>query len=478
MSKVEAQEGREIFTTPEQDSVIEALAQPVENDRPISAIETGIAPEGRKTHQWFKSTYFYGGVILIAVTITAMGLHRIFVGNRSPKIVVAGETEQITSLKAEIRRLQNTNSEQLGENSSLTQGAQFEAIPLEGQQNPNAKGNLNAQQPGTATNLAARPGTTTTAPQTPPKGQVRVPARRTVTPRNTVSLNRPRYTAPAPVRAYRPTVAPAKPRTALKAEPNPTLENCVEFLQGGINVPACAKHRISIKAQAPTKPITLGQTTPTSTVTKPIKPVKLTPYKRPVKTAYARPSAPKAKLSHQVNFMAGEIQTMDQYDQEFSGNQSPASSNAPAVSKMSAKVVRHVEWRSQDEAQRVIIPLTITSGPHKGQSAEAKITSLNGTQFTAELTKLNNQPVGPGQYMIEQKNTTYLLAQYKTQGGSSFGKQVLGAALAVGGEIASDQLGNVRGGSHISNLVPRGGQQGPTGEYWKFSGNVDIVAKS
>ena len=478
MSQVEAQEGREIFTTQEQDSVIETLAQPIEDDRPISTIETGIAPEGRKTHEWFKSTYFYGAVILVFVGVSAIGVHRVFTGNRKPKIVVAGETEQIAGLKAKISQLESEKSQQLGDNSSLTQGAQFESIPLEGQQNPNATGKPTAQQPGIATNPAARPGTTTTAPQTPPRGPARVPARRTVTPRNTVRLNRPRYTAPAPVRAYRPAVAPAKPRTALKAEPKPTLENCVEFLQGGINVPACAKHRISIKTQAPTKPITLGQATPTPTVPKTIKPVKLTPYKRPIKTAYARPSVVKAKPSHQVNFLAGEIQTMDQYDQEFSGSNSPASPNTPTVSKMSAKVVRHVEWRSQDEAQRVIIPLTITSGPHKGQSAEAKITSLNGTQFTAELTKLNNQPVGPGQYMIEQKNTTYLLAQYKTQGGSSFGKQVLGAALAVGGEIASDQLGNVRGGSHISNLVPRGGQQGPNGQYWKFSGNVDIIAKS
>lgn len=474
MSQHETEQGRELFTSPEQDGVIEILANPLENDRPISAIETGIAPEGRKTHQWYKSTYFYGAVIFIAVGTGAIGTHRLVFGNRKPKIVVAGETEQITNLEAEVNALRGQNSQQLEKNASLTQGAQFDAIPLDDPNNPNAKSKPAGQRSGinTAT-TAARPNTT--APQV----ATRTPVRRPVTPRNTVRLNRPRYTAPPrPVRAFRPAVAPAKPRANLKAEPKPTLENCVEFLQGGISVPACAKHRISLKKEPATKPITLGQTTPTPTAPKPIKPVKLTPYKRPIKTAYARPQAPKAKPSYQVNFMAGEIQTMDQYEQEFSGPGSPASSNAPKVSKMSAKVVRHVQWRSQEEAQKKVIPLTITSGPHKGQSAEAKITSLNGTQFTAELNKLNDQPIKPGQYVLEQKNTPYLLAQHKTQGGSNFGKQVLGAALAVGGEIASDQLGNVRGGSHISNLVPRSGQRGPTAGYFKFSGNVDIISKS
>lgn len=472
MSQVEAQEGRELFTTPEQDSAIEAIAKPLEDDRPISAIDLGIAPEGRKTHLWYMNSLAQWAAIAIVCIIAGTIVHKIVFGGGKPKIVVAGESQQIADLKARLAEYEGTGEDQLRENAALTQGAQFESIPMDGQQDPKKDGATLANN--------SRPGTAPTTARTKPQPAPSTPARRPVTSRNTVSLRRPRYTSPPrPVSSYRPAVVAAKPRSNFKAEPKPTLENCVEFVQGGINVPACAKHRISVKKEPASKPVTLGQTTPTPTLPKPTKPIKLTPYKRPIKTAYARPTAPKAKPRSQVNFMAGEIQTMDQYEQEMNGAGSSVQPSAPAVSRMAAKVVRHVEWRSQDEAQRVIIPLTITSGPHKGQSAEAKITSLNGTQFTAELTKINNQSVEPGQYVVEQKNTKYLLAQYKTQGGSSFGKQILGAALAVGGEVASDQLANVRGGSHISNLVPRGGQQrGATGQYWKFSGSVDIVSKS
>lgn len=471
MSQVEAQEGRELFTTPEQDSAIEAIAKPLEDDRPISAIDLGIAPEGRKTHLWYMNSLAHWAAIAIVCIIAGTIIHKILFGGGKPKIVVAGESQQIADLKARLAEHEGTGEDQLRENAALTQGAQFESIPMDGQQDPKKDGTTLANN--------SRPGTDPTTARTKPQPAPSTPARRSVTPRNTVRLNRPRYTSPPrPLTSYRPAAVAAKPKANFKAEPKPTLENCVEFVQGGINVPACAKHQISVKKEPATKPITLGQT-PTPTVPRPVKPIKLTPYKRPIKTAYAKPQAPKAKPRSQVNFMAGEIQTMDQFEQEFNGPGPSAQPSAPVVSKMSAKVVRHVEWRSEGEAQRVIIPLTITSGPHKGQSAEAKITSLNGTQFTAELTKINNQSVEPGQYVVEQKNTKYLLAQYKTQGGSSFGKQILGAALAVGGEVASDQLANVRGGNNIANLVPRGRQrQGATGQYWKFSGDVDIVAKS
>lgn len=467
MSQIEAQEGRALFTTPEQDSVIETLAEPLEDDRPISVIDTGIVPEGRKTHLWYMDSRIQGVAIFIVVSIVGLIVHKILFGGGTPKIVVAGEAQQIADLKQRLSQYEDNDEAKLKENASLTQGAQFESIPMDGQQNPKKDGATLANNP--------RPGTVSTNPRANPQPSPSTPARRPVTSRN----SRPRYTSPPrPLSSYRPAVVAAKPRTQLRAEPKPTLDNCVEFVQGGINVPACAKHRISVKKEPAAKPITLGQA-PTPTVPRPTKPIKLTPYKRPTLTAYAKPKAPKAKPSHQVNFLAGEIQTIDQYEQEFYGSGPSSQSTTPKVSKMSAKVVRHVEWRSQDEAQRVVIPLTITSGPHKNQSAEAKITSLNGTQFTAELTKIGNENVKPGQYTVEQKNTKYLLAQHKSQGGSNFGKQILGAALAVGGEVASDQLANVRGGSHISNLVPRGGQQqGASGQYWKFSGSVDIVAKS
>ena len=471
MSQIEAQEGRELFTSSEQDDVITALAEPLEDDRPINLIDTGIAPEGRKTHAWYMHSVFQWSVIFLVFSLVGWALYALIFGGRTPKIVVAGEAQQITELKRRLQEYEGTDEDKLRENVDLTQGAQFEAIPLE-QQKPKAKsGNLaaNQRQPNgqPKTQTPGKPETKKTTPQ---------PPRSPITRANTVALNRPQYPTPRP--PIRTRQAPTVPKPVSKAQPNkPSLSECAEHIQTGLDVPACSGYGIKVKAPAKAAPVTLGQTSPKPTTPKPVKPIQLKPYKRPKLTAYNQQKAPK-KPSHQVNFVAGEIQTMDQYEQEFYGPDSSAKPNTPNVSKMSAKVVRHVEWRSQDEAQKTIIPLTITSGPHKGQSAEAKITSLNGTQFTAELTKLNGQTVEPGQYAIEQKNTTYLLAQQKSQGGSSFGNKILNTALAVGGEMASDQLANVRGGSHISNLVPQGQQQqGSTGQYWKFAGKVDIVAK-
>ncbi|NJR56386.1 MAG: hypothetical protein HC768_18610 [Acaryochloris sp. CRU_2_0] len=47
---------------------------------------------------------------------------------------------------------------------------------------------------------------------------------------------------------------------------------------------------------------------------------------------------------------------------------------------------------------------------------------------------------------------------------------------AIGGEIASDQLANVRGGNHLSRLMPNSSQQGQqVTQYWRFAGKVEIV---
>ncbi|NJM68676.1 MAG: hypothetical protein HC851_24935, partial [Acaryochloris sp. RU_4_1] len=124
----------------------------------------------------------------------------------------------------------------------------------------------------------------------------------------------------------------------------------------------------------------------------------------------------------------------------------------------------------------VIIPLQITSGPQKGQTAEAKIAQINGLQFTAHLISLNGQEVEPEKFELRRQNTKYLRADLKHQGGESFGDKILGTVTAIGGEIASDQLANVRGGNQISRLVSSPRQQGrEVTQYWKFDGKVEIV---
>lgn len=476
-----AAKGREIFTPDEEETLV-TLAEdlPVDSDtavdRPISMLDTGIAPEGRTTHVWYQHSMFQGAVIVVVIGSAFLLFHSVLMaGNKKPKIVVAGDAEQVSHLKRKNKDQENRNTQQQQQNLGLTQEAQFEAIPVD-PANPSGP-----QKLVPVSNTTAAQTRTTPATAAPPTARTNTPSRgRVPQSRNTVAMaRRPAYTPAArpPSRVYRSPVArqPAK-------SSKPSLSDCVQWTQSGVNVAGCNGYKITMAAAPQAEPVTLGNrtnaalSTPAPITRKPIKPINLKRYVPP-KIAALGPTAKTRKTGPGVNLMAGEIQTMDQYEAEMTGS-SPQSA-AVNVPTMQAKVVRHVEWRSEAEAQKIIIPLTITSGPKKGQSAQAKITSLAGTQFTAELTKIGSEPVKPGQYVLEQKNTAFLLAKSKNQGGSSFGKQVLGAALAVGGEVASDQLGGVRGGNHISNLVPSGGQQlGPTGQYWKFEGKVSIVKKS
>jgi hypothetical protein len=232
-------------------------------------------------------------------------------------------------------------------------------------------------------------------------------------------------------------------------------------------VPACASYGIQEKANPQQQPVVFNKN-PKPTAKQPIQ---LKPLNKSTRVAYT----PKAKPSYQVNYMAGEIQTVDQFQEEFYGTANPT--GTPQLARMEAKVIDHVEWLTPEDAQKVIIPLKITSGSQKGQTAEAKIGQINGLQFTAYLVSLNGQEVEPEKFELRRQNTKYLRADLKHQGGESFGDKVLGTVTAIGGEIASDQLANVRGGNHLSRLVSnpnqRGGQE--VTQYWRFDGKVEIV---
>lgn len=462
MDKKEAQDGRELFSSPEDDEILEGIVEKKEEDRPISQVMTDIEPGGRKTHRWFMSPKHQ--TLAIGTGFLAVGLlaHWIIFGGQRPKAVVTREQKEIAALKKKVAYFEGQGQTKTRENSALTQGAQFEAIPMEGQPDPKKDGAFqvsNRQTPPTATPTPPRPPATN---------------RRPVTARNTVPVPRRTYTpSPRLPQARRPPISTFRQQT--KAQSAPSLNNCVEFVQSGVNVPACGRYKISLKQTPASKPITLGQTPKPAIARNP------TPFKRPAKpvlTAYAQPKASQTKPDYQVNFMAGEIQTMDQYQEEMYGSGQKTGKATLVPAKFTARVIDHVEWTSPQEAQQIVIPLVITSGQLQGQEAEAKITSLNGVQFTAQLTTLNGQEVEPGAYELRKKNTKYLRAQHKRQGGSNLGNRLLGTVAAIGGEIASDQLANVRGGNHISGLVPRAGQsRQQITQYWKFDGNVEIVKK-
>ena len=294
---------------------------------------------------------------------------------------------------------------------------------------------------------------------------------------NTVSIPRRLYRSPSPKRS----VTPAKPSPSLlaKSKPSgPSLSECVGYVERSINVPGCNRYQISQKPQSSLQTASIGKI---SNVTRPTYTPR--PQAKPVKLAFGNKSKAKprttVKPDYQVNFMAGEIQTVDQFEAEFYG--AGQSATAPTRTSMKAKVIDHVEWLSPQEAQQMVIPLKITSGPHKGQTAEAKIQQMNGLQFTAHVVSINGQNIEPETMEVRRKNTKYLRAQLKRQGGESFGDRVMGTVAAIGGEIATDQLADVRGGNHISRLVSnpqrQRGRQEVT-QYWWFDGEVELVPVS
>lgn len=462
MNNQDTQNAREYFTPDEQDAIIEEITKPVGEDRPIAQVDTGIEPGGRKKHVWYQSTQFQYGVILSGCILIGWVGNAIINGGKQPQVVASSEQQQIAALKKRLAKAEANKANQTRENSALTQGAQFDAIPLDGQNDK-------------ATPVSNTP-TTPAKPTTPhpPSAQSQ---QRPIASRNTVRVTPTRRYAPPP-RVTRPVYRPtrpnyqAQPKLKLKAEPKITLANCVEFVQGGVDVPACAKHRIKIRKTPQSQPVTFNPA-PKPIQQRPIKPIQLTPYKPPTQTAYVPKSKP-VKPSYEVNYLAGEIQTVDQYEQEFYG--SGQTKSVPQLGRMMAKVIDHVEWLSPEDAQQLIIPLQITSGPNKGQTAEAKITKINGLQFTAHVVSLNGREIEPGRLELRRKNTKYLRAEMKRQGGVSFGKRLLGTVAAIGGEVASDQLANVRGGNHISGLIPRSGQsRQQITQYWRFDGEVEIV---
>ncbi|NJR57274.1 MAG: hypothetical protein HC768_23775, partial [Acaryochloris sp. CRU_2_0] len=134
---------------------------------------------------------------------------------------------------------------------------------------------------------------------------------------------------------------------ANRGTPKPSLNDCIDIARQGFKVPACASYRIQEKANPQQQPIAFNKT-PKPTAKQPIQ---LKRLNKPTTVAYT-PKAPKAKPSYQVNYAAGEIQTVDQFQEEFYGS---GQTSAPQLSRMTAKVIDHVEWLSPEDAQKVII---------------------------------------------------------------------------------------------------------------------------
>ncbi|NJR56486.1 MAG: hypothetical protein HC768_19200 [Acaryochloris sp. CRU_2_0] len=414
----------------------------VAQGRPINDLEHLVDPGDKTKHPYYLQPWFrIGAVSLILIILGTIG-YLIWGPKSKPSLALGDKDKQIIHLTERLQQSDVEKAQLQQDNMELTQAADLE--PFEQRQQEKKRQQLRLQQ----------------QPR-PPQPRSRPP----VNPRHVVTVPRRLYASPpVPQRRY----TPSRPNRTLfaRADSNqPSLSECVGYLERGISVPSCARHRISQKVQKSAQPTSVSDS-------KPNRPIMPRPTnKNPIKLAF-NPTA-KRKPDYQVNYAAGEIQTVDQFQEEFYGS---GQTSAPQLSRMTAKVIDHVEWLSPEDAQKMIIPLQITSGSHKGQTAEAKISQINGLQFTAYLISLNGQEVEPGTLELRRQNTKYLRADLKHQGGESFGDKILGTVTAIGGEIASDQLANVRGGNQISRLVSSPRQQGrEVTQYWKFDGKVEIV---
>lgn len=451
------EEGRSLFSA-EESELLEGVGQTFQQEDPLAELDMELLePGGEKRPPAYKDTRYQGAVLAGVLLLGMLGLAKfVLQGADASSSELAPQDSQAQAYKAEADRYRNEVEQQRGENAHLTQGAQFQSVPMTPSKPPQVPGRT---QPTPTQN---KPTAVASRPAATPKR---------VKPRNTVSLSRYRPKPPSFPKVSNP---PRRAKPQVSKPKAPSLGECAEFIQTGLVVPACSKYGISEKKEVAQAPVTLPRS-PQPVTSRP--PINLQPYKPPTKTAYAPKTVRKPKPSYKVNYLAGEIQTVDQYEQEINSS----SSGVATVQKvaMKAKVADLIEWDSAQTAQEVVIPLKITSGSRKGQMAEAKITKLNGLQFTAHLISLNNEPVEPDAFELRRKGTRYLRAEIKRHGGTSFKDRVVAAGLGIAGEAVSNELAGVRGGNHISSLVPRGGSQngGQVSQTWRFDGGVDIVPK-
>ncbi|WP_235112700.1 hypothetical protein [Acaryochloris sp. 'Moss Beach'] len=389
----------------------------VAEGRPINDLEKMVDPGDKVKHPYYLQPWFRIGSIAIPLLITGFVGYKLW--GPKPQVVMAlgDKDKQIISLTEKLQNAQGQVAELKQENMGLTQAADLEPFD---QRQKRLKQQKAQQQK---------------AQQAKQKKPVPVGGK-PVQRKNTVSIPRRLYGKPTPKRTY----TPAKPNPSLlaKSKPSgPSLNECVGYVERSMNVPGCNRYQISQKSQSSPQTSSIGKIpkAPRPTYTP-------RPQAKPVKLAFANKSKPQTKVKpdYQVNFMAGEIQTVDQFESEFYG--SGQSAATPTRTSMKAKVIDHVEWLSPQDAQQMVIPLKITSGPHKGQMAEAKIQKMNGLQFTAHVVSINGQEIEPGTMEVRRKNTKYLRAQLKRQGGESFGDRVMGTVAAIGGR---DRHGPVSG---------------------------------
>ncbi|ABW33247.1 hypothetical protein [Acaryochloris marina] len=426
----------------------------ISEGRPINDLEKMVDPGDKVKHPYYLQPWFRIGSIAIPLIIMGFVGYKIW-GPKPQKVMALGDKDkQIIELTEKLQQSELEKAQLTQDNMGLTQAAELE--PFKQQQKQLKQQQLKQQ-----------------AQKQQAKQKKPVPVRgKPIQRQNTVSIPRRLYRNPTPKRSY----TPAKPSPSLLANSKPSgpsLSECVGYVERNINVPGCNRYQISQKPQSSSQTASIGKN---PTIPRPAYTPR--PQTKPVKLAFASQSKAKprtkVKPDYQVNFMAGEIQTVDQFEAEFYG--AGQSAAAPTRTSMKAKVIDHVEWISPQEAQQMVIPLKITSGPHKGQTAEAKIQQMNGLQFTAYVTRINGQEIEPGTMEVRRKNTKYLRSQLKRQGGESFGDRVMGTVAAIGGEIATDQLADVRGGNHISRLVsnPQRRTREVT-QYWRFDGEVELV---
>lgn len=450
-----------------QSDALEALldeGQPWEQDRPIDSVnvEANVEPK-RKELPMHMSSKLQLGLITVAVVGVVLGVAW-FLGAFEGEPTVALTDAQIENQKLrkenkELKDRENTRQTELTKSKAGAKITEFQ-----GQKKGIPPGRVLVSDK--ANQSKAKPIPAPRSPTQKPVSKantVRLPSRPRPIPRI------PRSYAPKPApRSYpRPLSSSAPPKP-----PGPSLADRAGYLERGMQVPQCKKYGIKKTAPKPADSDTLLARRPTP---KPVRrPVRQT--RKPLELAYAQDAQQKPKSpNYQVNYMAGEMQTTEQFEAEFYGSNGAIQAT---TQRMKAKVVGVVQWLDPRTALGMVIPLEITSGPHKGLTAEAQITSIKGNQFTATVQSINNQPVKGG-YELHHSGTKFLMAKIKTQGGPKFGDRLLQTATAIAGDYVSDQVGNFRGGNNISRLLPNGqGSRNSTAQYFEFKGSVELVPPS
>jgi len=429
--------------------------------RPISQIQPNPQPKHVKTllnkDPKLQAVVCFSGVLTIG--LFSAWIFGYF--DKKPSTALTPAQVQANDLASQNKALEDKFKQERQKNLTGNETAQFREFKEKARQQSKAPGS-------TIVTATARPQSQPRRGQTPqPSNIIPVPRPPAYNPRKTRAAAPPRAVYSPPQPTFKP-ASKKKDRSALRKE-------CFQYAQNNLETAEC-KGIFSKINKPPQRNVLTAAVPPVpqqKTSQRKYKPLKLSSS-----PAYKKPTKKPRKPSYQVNYAAGEMQTYQQFQDEFYG-----SGDRPSVSKtpekFNAKIIGSLQWVTQEDAQAMAIPLEITTGKLKGQTAIAKIASMKGHQFTAYLTHINDVEVEENKYELTKKKTKYLQAKLKRQGGESFGSKILNAAVGIASDTVADRTANIQGGNRLTGLLPNGNRsQGQAiSQYYEFKGDVEIVKK-